>query len=369
MTKLFKPMRVGAINLDHRVVMAPLTRYRNDDDWVPQAIVKEYYEQRAAVPGTLLISEATMISRSAASENNSPGMFNDAQIAGWKEITDAVHKKGCFIYCQLWHLGRGANPEGLKAVGSKLKSASAIPIDETSAVPEEMTEDDIWEVIGDYVTAAKNAMAAGFDGVEIHGANGYLIDQFLQDRSNQRTDAWGGSIEKRARFGIEVTKAVVKAVGADRTAIRLSPFSDFNGMLMKNPYPQFEYLVKELKPLNLAYLHLIEARISGNIESNCGTGHSVDFLVKLWNNQSPIIVAGGFQTESALKAVDETWKDFDVGIAFGRYFISNPDLVFRVKEGIELTKYDRSVFYTPKKSEGYVDYPFSAQFLSRKARI
>ncbi|KAI3324633.1 NADH:flavin oxidoreductase/NADH oxidase [Xylariaceae sp. AK1471] len=363
MSKLFKPMRVGSVTLGHRVAMAPLTRYRCDDNWVLLPMAKEYYEQRAVVPGTLLITEATLISRSAISRYNVPGLFNEAQIARWREITDAVHEKGSIIYCQIWHLGRAGRPEIHEAMGTKLKSCSAVRIDETRGMPEEMTEEDIWEVIGDYATAAKNAIAAGFDGVELHGANGYLIDQFTQDNCNKRTDAWGGSVEKRARFAVEATKAVVDAVGADKTAIRLSPFSDFQSMGMDDPYPQFEYLVKQLKPLNLAYLHLVEPRISGNKDTDCGAGHDLGFLIGLWDNQSPIILAGGYQPESAFKTIDEMWKDYDIGIAFGRYFISNPDLVFRLNEGIEFTKYDRATFYTPKKAEGYIDFPFSHQYL------
>ncbi|KAI0448883.1 NADH:flavin oxidoreductase/NADH oxidase [Xylaria acuta] len=362
MSTLFKPIRIGSMTLGHRVAMAPLTRYRCDDDRVPLLMAKEYYEQRATVPGTLLITEATFISRSAVCRNNIPGLYSEAQIARWKEITDAVHERGSFIYCQIWHLGRAGWPEIHEAMGSKLKSSSAVRMDETRALPEEMTEEDIWEVIDDFAKAAKSALAAGFDGVELHGANGYLIDQFTQDNCNKRTDAWGGSIENRARFAVEATTAVVNAIGADKTAIRLSPFSDFQSMGMKDPYPQFEYLVERLKPLNLSYLHLVEPRISGNIDADCGTGHSLEFLIKLWNNQSPVVLAGGFLPESAVRAVDETWKDFDIVIAFGRYFISNPDLVFRLKEGIEFTKYDRSTFYTPKKAEGYIDFPISDQY-------
>ncbi|KAH8166982.1 hypothetical protein CIB48_g1271 [Xylaria polymorpha] len=322
----------------------------------------EYYEQRATVPGTFLIAEATFISRSAVSRDYNPGIYSEAQIARWREITNAVHEKGSFIYCQIWHPGRAGWPETPDGVSSKLKSSSAVRIDDTRALPEEMTEEDIWEVIGDFAKAAKNAMDAGFDGVELHGANGYLIDQFTQDNCNKRTDAWGGSVENRARFAVEATKAVVNAIGADKTAMRLSPFSDFQSMGMTNPYPQFEYLVEQLKPLNLSYLHLIEPRISGNIEADCGTGHSLESLIRLWNNQSPIVLAGGYLLESAARAVDETWKDFDIVIAFGRYFISNPDLVFRLKEGIEFTKYDRSTFFTPQKAEGYIDFPISDQY-------
>lgn len=321
--------------------------------------------QRASVPGTLLITEATIISESAVSRRNVPGIWTDAQVKGWKTIVDAVHEKGCFIYCQLWHTGRAGWPDVHESLGYKMKSSSAVRIDETRAVPEEMTEEDILEAIKDFASAAKNAIAAGFDGVEIHGANGYLLDQFLQDTCNKRNDAWGGSIEKRARFAIEVTKAVVQAVGSDRTAIRLSPFSDYLGMLMDDPVPQFEYVVTQLKLLNLAYLHLIEARISGNDDADCGEQQNVGFLVKLWNNTSPVLIAGGFKPDTAVKTVDETYKEYDVAIVFGRYFVSNPDLVFRLKEAIELVKYDRTYFYTPKLTEGYIDYPFSPEYLAK----
>ncbi|KAJ8112488.1 hypothetical protein ONZ43_g5383 [Nemania bipapillata] len=314
------------------------------------------------MPGTLLITEATLISRSAVGRYNIPGIYSETQVARWREITDAVHKKGSFIYCQIWHLGRAGWPEAHKMMGAKVKSSSAVQMSGMTGLPEEMTEEDIWEVIGDFARAAKNAIAAGFDGIELHGANGYLIDQFTQDNCNKRTDSWGGSISNRAKFAVEVTKAVVDAIGADRTAIRLSPFSDFQSMGMKDPYPQFEYLVKQLKPLNLSYLHLVEPRISGDVDAGCGAGHSLASLIKLWNNQSPVILAGGYLLESAARTADETWKDFDIVIAFGRYFISNPDLVFRLKEGIELAKYDRSTFYTAKKKEGYIDYPVSDQY-------
>ncbi|KAI1864091.1 uncharacterized protein JN550_009111 [Neoarthrinium moseri] len=344
MSKLFQPLQVGTVQLGNRCAMAPLTRYRCDDDWVPLPIATDYYAQRAAVPGTLLITEATLISERAAGRRNVPGIWNESQVAGWKTIVDAVHAKGCYIFCQLWHLGRAGWPEVHEQLGYRLKSSSAVPIDETRAVPEEMTEEDIWESIGDYVSAAKSAVAAGFDGVEIHGANGYLVDQFLQDTCNKRNDAWGGSVENRARYAIEVTQAVAQAI---------------------DPFPTFEYVVKQLKPLDLAYLHLIEARITGNDDSDCGGSNNCGFLVRAWDNQSPVLLAGGFKPDSARKVVDETYKDYDVGIVFGRYFISNPDLVFRIREGLGLVGYDRTHFYTPKVAQGYLDYPFSLQYLAQ----
>lgn len=333
---------------------------------VPNDSSIEHYGQRACVPGTLIISEATVIAKNAVGRRNCPGIWSDKQISSWKEITSAVHAKGCFIYCQLWHQGRSAFPEILAAEGYRLLSSSAVPISAGDPVPEAMTEEEIVQAISDYATAAKNAIAAGFDGVEVHGANGYLPDQFLQTTCNQRTDGWGGSIENRARFHIEVTKAVIAAVGANKTAMRLSPYSSFGGMLMKEPEPTFEYLLENLKPLGLAYLHLIEARIKGNDDSDCGGQKSVSWMVKAWDNASPILLAGGFLPESAKQAVNETYKDHDVVIVFGRYFVANPDLVFRVKEGLQLTEYDRAVFYTPKDPKGYLDYPLSPQFVAKQ---
>lgn len=325
----------------------------------------EYYVQRASTPGTLLITEATLISLRAGGRNNIPGIWAEEQIAGWKEVVDAVHAKGCKIFCQLWHLGRAGFVELLESNGQKLKSSSAVPIDSTRAVPEEMTEDEIWETISDYGVAAKNAIRAGFDGVEIHGANGYLPDQFLQDVCNRRTDKWGGSIENRARFHIEVAKAVVAAVGAERTAMRLSPFSTYLNMLMADPVPQFEYVVGELRKLRLAYLHLVEGRISGQNDTDQREGETNTFLIKIWDNISPVLLAGGFTGPAARKVVDEVYRDYDVVIVFGRHFIANPDLVFRLKSNIPLNKYDRSTFYTPKITMGFIDYPFSQQFLQQ----
>ncbi|KAG7136353.1 Chanoclavine-I aldehyde reductase fgaOx3 like protein [Verticillium longisporum] len=318
-------------------------------------ITKQYYEQPACVPGTLLISEATLISHRAVGRRNVPG---------WKQVTDAVHAKGCRTYCQLWHQGRAGHTEPFHAEGFKLESSSATPINAESPTLVEMSEEDIWQTIEDYATAAKTAITAGFDGVEIHGANGYLCGQFLQTTCNKRTDAWGGSIENRARFHVEVTKAVVAAVGADRTAIRLSPYSDFGSMLMEDPDPSFRYLLEQLKPLGLACLHLIEARIRGNDDADCGGQRTVQWMVELWDNVSPVLLPGGFQSHTARTAVDEVYKKYDVAIVFGRYFVTNPDLVCRVLSGVDLEPYDRSTFYTPKEPKGYIDYPSSQQFLA-----
>lgn len=368
-SNLFKPLKLGKLELQNRIVMAPLTRFRADDSHVPLPFVPEYYAQRASSPGTLLITEATFIAPQAGGYGNAPGIWSDAQIASWKKVTDAVHAKKSFIYLQLWALGRAADPSQLKKeLGDKgiVKGASDIAF-EGGAKPTPLTEEEIKEYIGLYAQAAKNAVAAGFDGVEVHSANGYLIDQFLQDTSNNRTDAWGGSVENRARFGIEVTKAVVAAVGAERTGIRLSPFSPFQGMKMADPKPQFSYYAQELKKLKLAYIHVVESRISGNTDVE--TTDKVDFLIDLWDNQSPVLIAGGFKPDSARRAVDEEYTGKDIIIVFGRYFISNPDLVFRVKEGIEFTPYDREKFYNKKQEDGYITWPFSKEFEAQNAKL
>lgn len=367
-SNLFKPLRVGQSDLAHRVAMAPLTRCRADEFHVPiQPLVSTYYAQRACVPGTLLVTEATFISPQASGFGTAPGIWSDDQIASWKHVTAAVHANQSVIYCQLWALGRTAPLAALVeelGSGAKVVSASNIPLHGMDP-PTPLTDDEIREYIGSYAQAARNAIAAGFDGVEIHGANGYLIDQFTQDVSNTRTDSWGGSIENRARFALEVTKAVVEAVGADRTAIRLSPFSDFQAMKMEHPTPQFTYLVKELNKLKLAYLHLVEARISGNADVEAA--EELDDFVHLYDG--PLLLAGGFRPETALKTVDEQYPNKNVVIVFGRYFISNPDLAFRLRKGIALTPYDRKTFYKVGSPEGYTTPTFSNEFVATGPRM
>ncbi|KAM7223124.1 hypothetical protein V8F06_001680 [Rhypophila decipiens] len=340
--------------------MAPLTRMRANYH-ISLPIVKEYYVQRCSTPGTLIISEATAISPGAGAYRYSPGIWSPEQMSAWKEITDAVHANGCKMYCQLWHLGRSGQSDSLAIFGRKLKAPSAIRIESDFGefqVPEELNEQEIWETIAEYARAARNAVEnAGFDGVEIHGANGYLPDQFLQDVSNQRSDSWGGSIENRSRFHIEVTKAVVEAIGPQRTGIRLSPHSEFLSMGMKNPMPQFSHVVSELKQMGLSYLHLVEWRISGHSDTDVRPGNTNDPLIEIWNNTSPVILAGSFTPTSAREAVDKIYKDSDVMIAFGRHFIANPDLVYRLKAELPLNKYDRPTFYLPLSEKGYLDYP------------
>jgi NADPH2 dehydrogenase len=359
-SKLFKPLRIGNMNLRHRLVMAPLTRFRADDHHVPLPFTTTYYAQRAYVPGTLLIAEATFISRRAGGFANVPGIWSSEQITAWRKTTDAVHAKGSYIFLQLWAHGHAADPVVARQEGFDIVSSSTIPIDSTTPVPKELTKEEIKSFVNDYANAARCAVEAGFDGVEIHGANGYLVDQFLQDHCNRRSDEYGGSVEKRSRFALEVTRAVIAAIGAERTGIRLSPFSPFQGMKMENPYPQFSHVMTKLKKMNLAYIHLVESRISGNADID--SSDKLDPLIELWGKASPILIAGGFRPTSAMKIVDQDYANQDVAIVFGRYFISTPDLPFRIAHGLDLNPYDRDTFYTPKSPDGYVDYPFSQEF-------
>ena len=362
MSKLFTPLDVGRMRLSHRIAMSPMTRFRIDDNHVPLPMVTDHYAQRAAVPGTLLITEATLVSPRAGGFPNVPGIWNEAQITQWRQVTDAVHAKGSYIYMQLWGLGRVANPEVLKREGrNDLISSSAVPVTPESPVPRELTEDEIHGFIGDYAQAARNAIAAGFDGVEIHGAHGYLIDQFTQDTCNQRTDGWGGSVEKRSRFALEIIRAVVDAVGADRTGIRYSPFSHFQGMRMADPRVQFTYLARKTAEFKLAFVHIVEPRVAGVLDVAAG-GDSLDFFLDAYGGAGPVIVAGAYGAESAKEAADSQYKDHDVLVGIGRPFTSNPDLPFMVQKGIPLRPYERERFYTPKDPKGYVDYEYSEEF-------
>ncbi|KAK0460537.1 uncharacterized protein EV420DRAFT_214156 [Desarmillaria tabescens] len=364
-SKLFQPIKIGNLTLNHRIVLAPLTRYKSSEKGhVPyMSVMKEYYSQRGSEPGTLLITEATFIAQRAGGYKNIPGLWTQEQLDAWKEVTDAVHAKGSYIFCQLWALGRAAELSDLKDEDPSLEyvAPSAIKLSDYPDTPRPLTLDEIREYPKLYAQAAANAVfKAGFDGVEIHGANGYLIDQFLQDVSNKRTDAYGGSIENRARFGLEVMDAVVNAVGASRTAIRLSPWSPWQGMRMEDPVPTFSYLVTKIgqRHANLAYIHVVEPRISGNQTSDkVGTGESNDFIRELWAPR-PLISAGGYTREEAIEVAD---KKGDL-VAFGRYFISNPDLPKRLKKNIPFTPYNRPTFYLHGEvAEGYTDYPFASE--------
>lgn len=366
MSKLFSPTTVGNLKLKHRITLAPLTRQRSDDNHVPMSLAAEYYGQRASVPGTLLITEGTFISSEAGGRENVPGIWNEAQVEGWKKVTEAVHANGSYIFCQLWALGRTADPKLLEKDGHSVHGPSNLPMDKDSPIPTAMTEDDIQRYIQSYVKAAENSVKAGFDGVEIHGANGYLPDQFLEPMSNDRTDQWGGTIENRARFGTEIAKAVVAAIGPEKVGYRISPWSPFQGMKMDDPIPQFSHLIQNLANLNLAYLHIVESRISGSktIEARA---EQADFAMDLWGHGA-VILAGGFTAESAEESL-QRYNENNVLIAFGRHFLANPDLPFRLQQGLSLNKYDRSTFYIPKHPQGYVDYPFSQEFLKSKGQV
>ncbi|KAI8387399.1 hypothetical protein BD560DRAFT_486263 [Blakeslea trispora] len=355
---LFAPIKVGKADLKHRVVLAPLTRFRATTEAVPTDLQVEHYKQRAS-EGGLLITEATFINRLAGGYPQAPGIYTKEQIEGWKKVTDAVHEKKGVIYLQLWHIGR-AGFKGLNPNQEQIVSASDIPISGKNMaggdyeVPRPLTVEEIKALVQDYRQAALNAVEAGFDGVEIHGANGYLIDQFINTSSNKRTDQYGGSIENRARFALEIVDAVVDAIGADRTAIRFSPGGAFQDMKDDTVVETWSYLTTQLQQNHpdLAYLHFIEARASFfNDEAN-----SVDTLEpyrQIW--KGPFITASGFST-NVPHAIEIAEKTGNL-IAFGRAFIANPDLPERIRNGWELNKYDRSTFYT-HDAVGYTDYPF-----------
>jgi NADPH2 dehydrogenase len=368
-SRLFQPVRIGNMMLKQRIAMSPLTRYRADEFGVQLPMVKEYYSQRASAPGTLIITEATYISKQDSGYRNAPGIYTQAQIDAWGQIVDAIHAKGSYVFLQLWSLGRVVDKVYAEEQGIIVKSSSAVPLavgsdqsEAEPAVPKEMTIADIQETIGNYVQAAMNAIKAGFDGVEIHGANSYLIDQFIQDTVNKRTDSYGGSIENRSRFVVEVAEAIVKAVGAERVGIRLSPFSIYQGMKMDGPkiIPQFSDVVKKLSKLQLAYLHLIESRVAGNTDVEAQ--ESLQPLIKLW--EGPVLLAGVFTHILDMKTDELQFSDRDnIVVVFGRYFLSTPDLIYRLKYGIPLNKYDRDTFYKVGSSDGYANYPFSKEFL------
>jgi len=362
-SRLFTPLKVGNAQLQHRIAMAPMTRYRADDNHVPTDMMVTYYSQRASTPGTLIVTEGTFISKEAGGFDNVPGIYNEAQIAGWKKITDAVHKKGSFIFCQLWSLGRAANPAvAAKEGGYRILAPSAIAIKDESVytTPEAMTVEEIQTMVQSYATAAKNALKAGFDGVEIHGANGYIIDQFLQDVSNHRTDAYGGSIANRSRFAVEVVDAVVAAVGAQHMGIRFSPWSDYQDMRMSEPIPQFTDVIGRIRHHGLAYLHMVQwVQLFGADRAEL-EGESIDFAVEMWDG--PVLVAGRLTPKSARELVEDRYPGKEVVAVFGRPFVSTPDLPWRVKQGMELNPWDLGTMFTPKTAKGYTDAEFSPEF-------
>ncbi|MEL6222139.1 MAG: alkene reductase [Cyanobacteria bacterium J06627_8] len=353
---LFQPLELGAIALDNRVLMAPLTRARAGTSRVPNDLMVEYYTQRAGAG--LIISEATQISEQAAGWNQSPGIHTPEQVAGWKKITDAVHQKGSKIVLQLWHTGRASHPDFQPGGALPVSSSAVRPEGEVHTpegkkqhvIPRALTLEEIPGVIEQYAIATRSAREAGFDGVEVHAANGYLIDQFLRDGVNQRTDAYGGSIGNRTRFLLEVTQAVVSEWSSDRVGVRLSPYNPFNDMRDSDPIATFTYASEALRDFNLAYLHILEAR-SGHFLSLDGVELAAPYMRKAFNG--PIILNGGYDAQTGASAIR---NDEAEAIAYGIPFISNPDLVKRFKIGAELNEADQATFYT-HEAEGYVDYP------------
>ncbi len=361
---LFTPLQIGAVTLKHRVVMAPLTRMRAAQPGdVPHALNAEYYGQRAS-EGGLQISEATDITPQAHGYPWVPGVYSDEQIAGWRLTTDAVHAKGGYIFNQIWHVGRVSHssmqpggalpvaPSAIAVTGDHMDAqANAVPFE----TPRPLEIDEIAGIVGDFVQAARNSRKAGFDGVEIHGANGYLLDQFLNDGSNHRTDRYGGSIENRARFALEVVDAVVAAIGADRVGVRLSPWSGKLDMQDSTGVAVWEYVITELGKRNIAYLHLIEPRADFTNDEKPLDMDAPD-VAALFKKAfgGPIISAGGFVPATAAATVASGKSD---AIAFGRPFIANPDLPQRIRLGAPLNKHNRATFYGGG-AEGYIDYPF-----------
>ncbi|KAG2199267.1 hypothetical protein INT46_008809 [Mucor plumbeus] len=357
---LFSPAKVGTSTLKHRVVLAPLTRFRAQlNTAIPTDLQAEYYKQRAS-DGGLLITEATFISRLAGAYPQAPGIYNKEQIEGWKKTTSAVHEKNGVIFLQLWHIGR-AGSKFLNPNQEQIVSASDIPITGKNMqggeyeVPRPLEINEIKAITEEYAQAAKNAIEAGFDGVEIHGANGYLLDQFINTSSNKRTDIYGGSIENRARFALEVVDAVVKAVGAERTAIRFSPGGAFQDMQDDTVEETWSYLTSELqkKHSDLAYLHFIESRANFFDTAQVNTVDTLEPYRKIW--KGPLITAGGFST--SLEFAEEIAEKTGDLISYGRAFIANPDLPERLRNGWELNAYDRTTFYN-HGPEGYTDYTF-----------
>ncbi|KIY64417.1 FMN-linked oxidoreductase [Cylindrobasidium torrendii FP15055 ss-10] len=352
---LFQPTKVGRMSLAHRVVLAPMTRLRsNPETLVPLPVVKDFYTQRASVPGTLLITEGTSVHKKACGYPAGPGIYTDEQIAAWKEIVDAVHAKGSYIYMQILGFGRKANPACVP--NGDVVAASAIPSSVGGVTPRALTVGEIEEYVDWYETAARNAVhKAGFDGVEIHCANGYLLDGFLQDTSNTRTDEYGGTIAKRARFVLSVVDRVSQSIGADRVGFRLSPWTHVDGSGMDDPIPTYAFVVKEIaaRYSNLAYLHDIEPRAQLSDDVEPAPHESNDFLRTIWNGR-PFIAAGGYVRENGIETADR----FGGLIAYGRWYTSNPDLPKRLERNLPLRKYDRSTFYLPGEvsPRGYVDF-------------
>lgn len=353
---LLTPVNAGALNLPNRIIMAPLTRRRATAENMPADLMAVYYAQRASAG--LIISEATPISPQAVGYNNLPGIFTKAQVEGWKKITAAVHDKGGRIFMQLWHVGRVSHslfqPGHLLPVApSAISAGDSINTPEghrSMEIPRALETGEIAGIVEDYRKAAINAKEAGFDGVEIHGANAYLIDQFLHDSSNHRTDAYGGSLKNRSRFALEVVEAVCSVWGSDRVGIRLSPSNVRYGMDDTYPAGLFTYLIEKLNTFNLAYLHLVEPMLPLDDFPHM-IRQVARYFRPVW--KGPLITAGNYNQEKGEAALRDGIADM---VAFGRLFISNPDLPERFAQNAPLTEPDISTFYAGGE-RGYTDYP------------
>ncbi|CAI8979029.1 MULTISPECIES: alkene reductase [Pseudomonas] len=355
---LFTPYTLGDLTLSNRVVLAPLTRNRAGQGFVPSEFAATYYSQRASAG--LLISEASQISQQGQGYQDTPGIYTQAQIDGWRTVTEAVHAKGGRIFLQLWHVGRVSHVD-LQANGaapvapSALRPATKVFVNnsfEDVSEPRALEISELPGIVNDFRQAAANAIAAGFDGVEIHGANGYLLDQFIKDGANLRTDAYGGSIENRARLLLEVTAAVVDEVGANRTGLRISPVSPANGVSSSAPQAQFDYLVDQLNALDIVYLHVVEGATGGPRDVA-----PFDFGALRQRFKKTYIANNGYDLDLATSRLAEDKADL---IAFGRPFIGNPDLVERLRTGSPLSAFNPATLYGGGAT-GYIDYPTLAE--------
>lgn len=362
---LFSPLHMGDLRLSHRVVLAPLTRMRSTQPGdIPNQTNAAYYAQRAS-QGGLLISEATQVSLLGKGYPAAPGIHSQEQVGGWKLVTKAVHQKGAFMFLQLWHVGRISHSSLHPDAGLPVAPSAIAPNDGGMALTAEFRQvpfetpralrlDEIPGVVDEYRKGAKNAKAAGFDGVEVHSANGYLLDQFLEDKTNHRTDEYGGSIENRARLLLEVVDTVVEVWGRGRVGVRISPFGTFSDMGDSNPIVLFTYVLEQLSKRGIAYVHIIEPR-AGNAGADVPIDHTAPHISETFRKafQGVLISAGGYTAESAESAIANHFAD---AVAFGRLFIANPDLPQRFRLRAELNHYDRSTFYGGTE-KGYIDYP------------
>jgi N-ethylmaleimide reductase len=361
MTTLFDPLTLGALTLPNRLVMAPLTRSRAGAGDAPTELAVTYYTQRATAG--LIISEATQVSAQGKGYPKTPGIFTEAQIAGWRKVTGSVHAHGGRIFLQLWHVGRISHPstqiDGALPVGpSAIKPAGEIFTEtgmQSFETPRALELSEIPGIVQQYRDGAQNAKAAGFDGVEVHGANGYLLDQFLRDGTNQRTDEYGGSVENRAKLLLEVTEAVIQVWGKERVGVRLSPLSNFNDMHDSDPVGTFAYVTQKLRDLGIVYLHVIEPVNSSHPMAMPGTKPIAPLLREVFG--AAFMLNGGYNKETGNAAIESGGADL---ISFGVPFIANPDLVKRYAEDAALNPPDPSSFYSGDAG-GYTDYPALAE--------